>query len=882
MKIRHIAVLPLLILLMTSVMFGNSVCAYTFSSYDPIEITSIDISVTSPLCGTRSGSKIEWFPYLASGKDYIDIDSSVEIIKTQWMTVEKKDKKNKKDKEEKSVPFYGSFSGGKKYRAYISFKLKNGFSFASGLNKKKIRWGAGIENENIIELKEDMLTFTCDIKCIHDKDVASSVITDATCISPGKEKYHCLGCGQEVVETGKINPNAHNWNDWTVLTPATTLIEGSRKHTCKYCQKEETVCFPRIYSHVYEPETSWTMSATVAWPSDGHVLEAAKADVRPQVAFVWPDKDLKIYDRNGDFIKESIEEYVRDTASSMIPAFYIKDPETAEALKEWLRLYGLKDCFVVGTPGTKDLVRDVADLVQVRGMLDYSIFDKFSRHDLADMNDALHQAHGRVIILGEKAATKENIKTLQSLGNSVWVKTSDDLKTIMTFYTQGVNGIVTEDYVKALNAVSFFNDDEPTLLRKPFIIGHRGDPSNYAENTLESAKGACSEGADAVENDVHITKDGEVVIKHDSTLELFTGLDDVLIRNKTLNEIKALSLVWDGQTGIRSSNEVNANNRTYGKFYGGKLFGEAAGYEYKIPALREYFEEFKDDDLVHVIELKSYDQKTMKVVSDLINEYDLRDRVMIITFGKNTMKAMYDNYPYFSLGALGVSISGYGDGYPYKTYKEVCESEGAEAALERLSERLDRWNASLNITDPDKTVVKAGRHRGLTAWPWTYTLPYDAEELAEDYRFGMNGLTVDQPWAFSDFIEEIRAEDVTAENIKDVPKPVAVTRTGDEKILDKAEIKIIKEAASPEGSALAVWRYKEKMMVDGIEYGKYYLYSNPFTLKILKSDINETEEEAEEVIPEERSPVPWILTGIAVLTAAAAAAAVVLHKKKDL
>ena len=883
MKKRHIAALPLLIVLMTAVILGNTVCVYASTPHDPVGITSIEISVKAPLCGSRSGSKIEWYPFLAAGKEDIDISSSVKVINTHWMTVEKKSGKKNKDNEENKSPFYGTFKGGKKYRAYISFELKDAFCFNSGLNKKKIKWGSGIENVNIIEFKENKMTFTCDLKCMHDKELVSTEITAATCITPSKERYHCPGCGQDVEETGKINPNAHNWNDWTVLTPATTLTEGSRKHSCNLCKKEETVTFPRTYSHVFEPETSWKMSATVAWPSDGHVFEAAKEEVRPAVAFVWLDKDLKVYDRNGDLLKENIEEYVRDTASSIIPAFYVKDPGTAEALKEWLEQYGLKDCFVVGTPGTKDLVRDVADLVQVRGMLDYSIFDRFSRNDLADMTEAVNRSHGRVIIISQKAATKENIRTLQSLGNSVWVKTPDDLKSVMTFYTEGVNGIVTEDYSQALKAISFFDDDAPTLLRKPFIIGHRGDPSNYAENTLESAKGAYSEGADIVENDVYLTKDGEVVIKHDPTLGSFTGLDDVLIKNRTLDEIKALSFAWDGKTGIRSSNEVNANNRTYGKLFGGKLYGEDSDYEYKIPTLREYFEEFKDKDIVFFIEIKSYDEKTLKAVRDLINGYDLRDRVVIITFGKKTMKSMYDNYPYFSLGALGVSISEYGKGYPYTTYKEVCEAEGSDAALERISERLDRWNASLNITDPDKELVRAGRHRGLTAWPWTYTLPYESETLAEDYMFGMTGLTVDQPWAFSDFIKEIRAEDVTAEDINDLSKPVAVTRTGDEMVLDSAEVKIIEETASPEGGILAVWRYKERMYVDGIEYGKYYLYSDPFTVKIVKNEINETEETEEEV-PEEKDPLPWILGSISVLTLAAAAAAVfvIRYKRQNL
>ncbi|MBO4460344.1 MAG: hypothetical protein J5778_06790 [Clostridiales bacterium] len=865
MGIRHILTSILALILIAAFLpFGN---VYALETKASVEITSLEISVTSPVCGSQSDSAVEWYPYLCAGDSYPDKADAVELIRSQWVS---------EDKDGKLTPFEGTFTGGEKYKVYISFKLRSGYSFAKSLNKKKIGWDKAIENGKIIEFEGKTVTFTCDVTAVHDKDPESTVMTSATCVSPELETYFCLGCGQEIEVKGRIDPSAHNWSNWDVLTPATTLTEGKRSHICSYCNKVETVRFPRLYTHVYEPQTSWQMSATVAWPADESVFDLAKENRRPATVFVWLDKDLKVYDRNGKMLSDNIENYVKRTSSSLIPAFYIDDADTAYMLKTWLNASGLKDCFVVSTPRNRALVKDVADIVQVRGMLDYSALAKLSKHDIADISDAVNSSHGRVVIISSDAATKDNIRTLQSIGVTVWVKTPADLKTIVTHYTNGVNGVVAEDYEKAMDAVEFFDDDSPTLLRIPFIIGHRGDPSNYAENTLEAARGAYEEGADMVENDIHLSKDGEIVIKHDSGLDTFTGLDGKEVKQLTLDELKGLSFVWDGELGIREINEVNSANPTYGKLFSGKLYGEDQGYEYKIPTLREYLEEFKDTDLNHVIEIKSSDTKIISKVRALIDEYDMRDKVFVITFGQRMMRSMYKNSSGFSLGALGLSIRKYSEGYPYKITDEVCEEEGAEAALERVYDRLDRWNASMNVTNPNKDVIRAARHRGLTAWPWTYTLPYSARDLAEDYIFGMNGLTVDQPWFASDFITEIRSEDITAKNLKDLPKPKAITKAGDTVLLQNAELLFIDEVNAP---GLAIWRYKESMIIDEESYGEYYLYSNPFMLTIIPEDNGRVEED---VIDEPSGPsaAGAVIAVVTTLAAGAGLAFVLVRRKK--
>lgn len=58
------------------------------------------------------------------------------------------------------------------------------------------------------------------------------------------------------------------------------------------------------------------------------------------------------------------------------------------------------------------------------------------------------------------------------------------------------------------------------------VYGHRGMMGLYPENTLLSFEKALEAGADGLEIDVHMTKDGEFVVMHDATLNRTTnGID---------------------------------------------------------------------------------------------------------------------------------------------------------------------------------------------------------------------------------------------------------------------------------------------------------------------------------------------------------------------
>lgn len=69
------------------------------------------------------------------------------------------------------------------------------------------------------------------------------------------------------------------------------------------------------------------------------------------------------------------------------------------------------------------------------------------------------------------------------------------------------------------------------------IYAHRGDKGNYPENTLLSFRKAVEEGVDGIELDVHLTKDNQLVIIHDETLERTTN-GSGFVKNYTLSELQ--------------------------------------------------------------------------------------------------------------------------------------------------------------------------------------------------------------------------------------------------------------------------------------------------------------------------------------------------------
>lgn len=581
------------------------------------------------------------------------------------------------------------------------------------------------------------------------------------------------------------------------------------------------------YTQVYEPETSFVLSSTVAWNADETALEVAGAQARPATALVYVDADLRVTDAAGKEIAPSLADYISATAGTVIPALYVSDAEAAAALKFYLIESGLGDVFVAASYENAALVKDVADLNPVRGLVDFRGIVEADEDTLDDIIATTNGSHAKVCLISQEIATEENVQYLQGRCSTVWVATSSDQVSLLTQYTNGANGVLVDDYQAALDTLAFFQDDAPSLLRPSLIVGHRGMPSEYIENTTLSAIGAYAAGADAIENDIHLTADRKIIINHDESLaRLFNRPDVENLNILTLDEILSIPFVNNTEKGVQAANNQNASKSRYG--YIRYLPSQ------RMPTLREFFELFQDSGVVHDTEIKTNDPAIVVALRTLVNEYDNFGELFTISFNVNILEEMYNTWPEMSVGALG--MEGYakeGSNLPmYQPYGDLIESGEAtvEECVAMLYAELDKWNATYNPSSGfSYDVISAGRHRGLTVWPWTYN---SAEGFAEAYLNGIYGLTTNFSYWASDFIVDLDAEDVAITTGEPLPAPVITTQNGQQVSVEGLEAIALEGSLDEEGQALMIYRLKQELVIDGVSYGSYYLYSNPFTVTV--------------------------------------------------
>ena len=90
-----------------------------------------------------------------------------------------------------------------------------------------------------------------------------------------------------------------------------------------------------------------------------------------------------------------------------------------------------------------------------------------------------------------------------------------------------------------------------TVFRNNGVTGHRGNPEKAPENTMEGFRSAIADGVDFLETDIHMTKDGRLVLCHDPNTKRTCGVD-LTIAGSTLAELKQL----DASYGYNQTHET--------------------------------------------------------------------------------------------------------------------------------------------------------------------------------------------------------------------------------------------------------------------------------------------------------------------------------------
>lgn len=166
---------------------------------------------------------------------------------------------------------------------------------------------------------------------------------------------------------------------------------------------------------------------------------------------------------------------------------------------------------------------------------------------------------------------------------------------------------------------------------KTLVWAHRGASAYAPENTLAAFRLAAVQGADGVELDVQLTKDGELVVAHDETIDRVSS-GTGFIKDYTLAQLKEFTF-----------------QKTHPEYA-----------DCRIPTLREVYELLKPTELTVNVELKTgvvlYEGIEEKVLK-LTEEMGMKERVLYSSFCHSSLLTLKKRDPSVRTGLL------YSDGW---------------------------------------------------------------------------------------------------------------------------------------------------------------------------------------------------------------------------
>lgn len=401
---------------------------------------------------------------------------------------------------------------------------------------------------------------------------------------------------------------------------------------------------------------------------------------RPQILVFRSDRKLNVLNKNDDFII-SLEYFLKTIDNQFIIALETSDRITAKRFIEKMDALNIYEFF---------LISDDENL-----LIDAKSKNGFC-NCILKLNDLNHiKIFFNKVLIPINLINKKTVKNLLKRGYTVYTNANTLIERKKAILA-GVHGIITVEPIELLKCYNEFLKDTQT--RDVFFIAHRGLHNGYKdsispENSLETALHVANSGTEIIEIDVHLTLDDEVVVIHDFKTNRVSK-DKKVVSKTTLNRLEEIKLK---KTNIQK---------------------EAS----QIKSLRDYLTPFKDKDVNFFIEIKPISRKLVTNTIKVIEELNMEDRVVFISFGfKNIVWKK-------------TSLSSINNGYLYsKDFNSNGTFFDLLIFLVSLGSTLNPQYQSVK-----EEVVRKLNHYGITIWPWTVD---GINEIYRIYTTGVMGIT---------------------------------------------------------------------------------------------------------------------------------------------
>lgn len=278
-------------------------------------------------------------------------------------------------------------------------------------------------------------------------------------------------------------------------------------------------------------------------------------------------------------------------------------------------------------------------------------------------------------------------------------------------------------FAGVLAAVAFRKGATRTLKTDwPVTFAHRGASCKAPENTLEAFRAAIEAGAAGLELDVHMTRDGRIVVVHDATVDRTTDGSGA-VREMTLEEIRGLD------AGYHFSPD------------GGSSY-PYRGRDLRVPTLEEIFHEFPGAAVN--AEIKEAGPGIERTVLSVIEEADAEGRTLVAS-GKHEVIERFRR-------VAGREIPTAASRREIRTFYLLSRLR-LEGLLRPAYDALQIPVSYRGIRLVTPRFVEAAHDRGVRVDVWTINDPSEMRFLLD---LGVDAVMTDRPETLVGVLEERR------------------------------------------------------------------------------------------------------------------------------
>jgi len=223
---------------------------------------------------------------------------------------------------------------------------------------------------------------------------------------------------------------------------------------------------------------------------------------------------------------------------------------------------------------------------------------------------------------------------------------------------------------------------------RPLVFAHRGGSALAPENTIAAFDNGLALGADGLELDVHLSRDGVVVVHHDRLLDRTTALR--------------------GPIAVRTADEL----------------GRAG-----IPSLEDVLVRYREPRVI--VEMKVNSRAFAEATIDVVRRAKAVDRVCLGSFGLGVLRAARLIEP-------AIATSGAREEVRWALYRSWCRWPVSRVPYKGY--QIPEWAGRTRVVSP--RFVEYAHDAGLGVQVWTVDRAEDARRLL---AWGVDALITDRP-----------------------------------------------------------------------------------------------------------------------------------------